>query len=182
MTPAELLEWVTERASAIVESGEDLYPVVWTLTEDGDPLGVFMTSRSGLRIKHLVEPAALVARALGTPYLVLVSEAYIRRYIGDIPEDLPPAAEDPEAADAIVAYEAGPETTSMRLREYHRDDRGAVSFDDWRTHSLSSGLIHDRLRSAVEAHYDLGRGTMAAQARALAHNLGLYVAVFEGAE
>lgn len=182
MTGAELEAWVCDRASAIVESGEDLLPVVWSLTPDGNPVGVFITSRSGLRLRELIEPAASVARVVGTSHIVLVSEGYVRRYVGGVPDDLPAAAEDPGSAPAIVAYQAEPGALRLRTRECHRDDGGRVTLAGWETRPLTSGPLHDLLRAVVEAEDVRGRPPSVDEARTVASHLGLVVTVFEGAE
>ena len=181
MTGAELEAWVCDRASAIVESGEDLLPVVWSLTPDGNPVGVFITSRSGLRLRELIEPAASVARVLGTAHLVLVSEGYVRRYVGGVPDDLPAAAEDPESAPAIVAYQAEPGALRLRTRECHRDDGGRVTLARWETRPLTSGPLHDLLRTVVEVGGDAALPASADEARVVADRFGLVVTVFERA-
>lgn len=182
MTGAELEAWVCDRASAIVESGEDLLPVVWSLTVEGHPVGVFITSYSGLKLRHLIEPAAYVARVLGTAHLVLVSEGYVRRYTGGVPDDLAAAADDPEAAPAILAYQAEPGALRLRIRECRRDDRGWVSLAGWEDRPLTSGPLHDLLRAVVEAEDVRGRPPSVDEARTVASHLGLVVTVFEGAE
>lgn len=146
MTGAELEEWVCDRASAIVESGEDLLPVVWSLTPDGNPVGVFITSEQGFKLVDCLEPAALVARIYGSSVLLIASAGFVRRF------DTPPEgdwvpSQDPGSVEAVVVYGTLGEACTVQTREVHRDDSGAVALGGWESFPLTEGFIHDTLRS-----------------------------------
>lgn len=177
MTPVVLDEWVRERASAIVAAGEDLLPVVWTLTPDGWPLGVFLTSAKGFGVAEQIAPAVLVARAHGTPVLLLAASGHIRRYPSP-PEALVSPDEDPEAAETVLIYSALGGDCTVAARELHRGDRGEVTLGAWERLPLTEGLIHHALVQAVGAR-DADAPEVRGLADAAAESWGLHVVAVE---
>lgn len=150
----DLLDIARDGASLIASTGAKVHPAVWTVSSDGEELGVFSLSNTNRSKEEHLAAMLLVARALGSQRLILIADTFVRKYNPDELVDessLPSPSDDPLSVEAIVVYEAKPPAdVKLYVREYHRNDDGSVRLDDWEGPIKAvDGWLNDVILEAV---------------------------------